>query len=160
MTDEVIERRMLLRGAGLAGATVIGGTTLAASAAAGDEEHSRVTGSWLVTHRDDPGGDPTEIMGVASFAAGGVVANQDISPISPTGLGSWKRRGRNGFRASLWAGIPGDGPGAPGLTLNVRLRGKVEDDEIEGTYAFKVFEPSGATAFEGTGTFEGERIKP
>lgn len=171
MSNETVERRLLLRGAGLAGAAVLGSTAIAAGADAHDrdddrdrhdhdDDRSKVVGSWLITHQDDPGGDPTKVMGVASFAKGGVLANQDINPIAPTGLGAWEGRDENRFTGSFWAGAPGGGPGEPGVTVNVMIRGRVHGDMISGTYRFTVFAAdTGDEVASGTGTFEGKRIE-
>jgi hypothetical protein len=171
MTNETVERRLLLRGAGLAGAAVLGSTAIAAGADAHDrdddrdrhdhdDDRSKVVGSWLITHQDDPGGNPTKVTGVASFAEGGVLANQDINPIAPTGLGAWEGHGDNRFTGNFWAGAPGGGPEEPAVTLNVMIRGRVRGDMISGTYRFTVFAADGGDELaSGTGTFEGERIE-
>ena len=125
-----------------------------------DDDRSKVVGSWLITHQDDPGGNPTKVTGVASFAEGGVLANQDINPIAPTGLGAWEGHGDNRFTGNFWAGTPGGGPEEPAVTLNVMIRGRVRGDMISGTYRFTVFAADGGDELaSGTGTFEGERIE-
>jgi len=114
----------------------------------------------MITHQDDPPGEPTPIRGVASFAEGGVLINHDILPAGPPGTGTWARQGSDRFKGTFWTGFPGDGgPGTPGGTLQVRIRGRVRKDKISGTYRFTVFDPAGAQVQSGTGTFNGERIE-
>ena len=163
VTSESINRRRLLQGAGVAGATVLSSTVLAGSANAKgrkkDDDHDGddVEGAWVVNHRDNADPDDKGV-GVLGFAEGGVVTLQEINPVSPSSVGAWRaRHGR--FRATLWSGIRGEGPD-DGLTFKLELKGKADDHEIEGTYVFTAFEAgNGNEAFGGTGTFDGERVK-
>lgn len=166
MDDRILERRMLLRGAGLAGATALGGMALASPAAADDDhDHdkrhgSRVLGAWLITRQDDPPGDPAKVMGVVTFAEGGAFANQDIDPISPTGLGAWEAHGRSRFTVNFWGGAPTGPPPEPGIVFNVMVRGRVHDDEISGSYTVTAFQAGSMDEMgEFTGSFTGERIE-
>ncbi len=85
MADRVVDRRMLLRGAGVAGATAIGGTALATSAHA--DSDNDVSGAWVIatgtTRRPSRPGHT-----VIAFAEGGVFIAQDIAPCRPR----WRRR--------------------------------------------------------------------
>lgn len=161
----------MLRGAGVAGATAPGatapgGTALASGTAAAartrDDRDDRIgedlVGSWVVRHRDDAADSP-EVTGVVSFAEGGILISQDISPASPTGVGSWTARRRR-FRAKFWAGFRGEQPGGPGVTFLVRIGGRVDDDEIAGRYRYVVYDgASGDEVARGTGTFDGVRLE-
>lgn len=164
MTRETINRRRLLQGAGIAGATALSSTVLAGSANAkarkGDHHHGHdeIEGAWMVNHRDDPGGDPTEIRGVVTFAEGGVLTNLDLTPSTAIGIGAWHAH-HDSFRGTFWSAFPGETPEAPTFTVEVTISGEVDDDEIEGTYAFTVFDGTGAEFFSGTGTFDGERLE-
>lgn len=163
MDDQILDRRVVLRGAGLAGASALGGVALAAPATADDNGRTHgVLGGWLITHRDDPPGDPTPVKGVITFAAGGAFANQDIDPISPTGMGTWAMNGKNGFRVNFWSGSPAGGPDDHPFTVNVRVRGTVRGDRIAGTFRFRAFDATTddrEPVFEGTGKFRGRRIE-
>ena len=165
MTSDSINRRRLLQGAGVAGATVLSTTVLASSASAkgrkGDDHdhgHDDVEGAWVVDHRDDK--DPEDKgVGVLGFAEGGVVTLQEINPVSPSSVGAWREH-RGHFHATLWSGIRGEGPADAGFTFKLELKGEIDDDQMEGTYKFTGFDAAtGAEAFSGTGTFDGERIE-
>jgi hypothetical protein len=159
MNERTLNRRGVLRGAGAAGAVALAGVAGASSASASGNGGG-VAGSWMITHRDDPPGDETQVMGVASFAEGGVLISHDISPAGPPGTGSWARQGDDGFKGTFWSGQPGpDGPSSPGFTVRIQIRGRVRKDMISGTYRFSVSDPSGAEVASGTGTFSGNRIQ-
>ncbi|HET6625942.1 MAG TPA: hypothetical protein VFG63_06095 [Nocardioidaceae bacterium] len=170
MNDHMLERRMLLRGAGLAGATAVGSIALAAPATAHDHDHdhhshhgddAEVLGAWMITHMDDAPGDTTPVLGVAGFAKGGVLTVQDIAPLGAGALGAWEARDDDRFKADFWTGFPSAGAGEPAATVNVRLRGKVDDDEIEGWFRFTAYDAATQEElFSGTGTFSGKRIEP
>jgi hypothetical protein len=158
MTEHTMRRRQVMLGAGAAaGGVTVGGLASATPVLADDAGRGNVTGSWLIIHQDT--GDPVAVIGVASFAAGGVLINHDISPAGPPGTGTWASRGGNRFRGTFWTGFPGEGgPGTAGPTVRVRVQGHVERDMISGTYSVAVFDPSGEQVDSGTGTFRGQRI--
>ena len=158
MVEHVVGRRQVLRGAGVATGAAAVGVALPSSASASDgHHHGRLAGSWLVVHQDDPGGDPTKVQGVVSFAGGGVLISHDINPAGPPQTGTWEPRKGNRFKGTMWGGQPGDGPGSPGVTVRIRLWGAHHRDSIWGTYAFTVFGPGGVVA-SGTGKFKGSPI--
>jgi hypothetical protein len=157
MDEGTMNRRGLLRGAGVASAVALAGVAGATSASASGNE-AGPTGSWLITHQDNPPGDPTKGMAVASFTAGGVLINHDISPAGPPGTGTWAQT-HDGFKGTFWSGQPGpDGPGSPGFTVKIQIRGRVRNAMISGTYRFSVCDPTGAPADSGTGIFSGHRV--
>jgi len=158
MAEHIIDRRRMLRGAGVAaGGVAISTVGLAAPALADGRSHSRITGSWMVTRQDD--GDPAEVQAVFSFTDGGVAIEHDIGPAGPPFTGTWAARQGNRFRATFWTGFPGDeGPGSPGLTVRVQVRGRVRGDTIAGSYTVAGFAPTGEEVFSATGSFSGERI--
>jgi len=159
MDEHTVNRRGLFLGAGAVGAVALAGVA-GASPASASESGAGPTGSWLITHQDDPPGSGTKTMGVASFTAGGVLLNNDVSPASPTGTGTWAARGDNGFKGTFYTGQEGpDGPGKPGFAVKVQIRGRVSGDKISGTYRFAVTDPTGAAAGSGTGTFTGHRAE-
>lgn len=164
MAEQALGRRQLIRGAGAAAGglavTGLGGAMAAPAAAKDDDDHhdSAIAGSWLASVHGDDG---SELMSVGSFAHGGVAITHDISPAGPPFTGSWEPRGENRFRATLWGGFPGpQGPGSVGPTARLRLRGRLRDDELSGTFRFVVFDPNGAVVERGSGTFEATRIEP
>lgn len=95
--EQTLDRRWVLPGAGAAGAAMVGGLALTASAQA-DEEHRGVEGGWLITHQDDPGGDPTPVKAVSTFAAGGAFLSVDIARPDLPGPAHGRRSDRGGSR--------------------------------------------------------------
>jgi len=80
MDEPVMNRRgVVLRGAGAVGAVALAGVAAASPAVASGNGNRGASGSWLITHQDDPPGDQTSVMGVASFAEG-VSSSTTTSP--------------------------------------------------------------------------------
>lgn len=166
MDDRKLDRRNVLRGAGVGvGAMAVTGLGVAASGAAeastaGTSTHTggrELDGSWLITRQD--AGDPTKVRAVVSFADGAVLISHDIAPAGPPFTGTWAQHGDQ-FRATMWSGMPGQGgPGSPGQTLRVRVRGTRTGGTLSGSYDVTVFDPAGTVVGSGTGTFfDGRRI--
>jgi hypothetical protein len=158
MAENTIDRRRLLHGAGAAagGAAVVGMGVATAPTAAADGGSRRLEGSWLV---DVTNADGSTLLSVGSFADGGVAIVHDIRPAGPPFTGTWAIKGHQ-FRATLWSGFPGEeGPGSPGPTIRLRLRGTVDKNTVSGTFTFTVFAPTGAEVDSGSGTFIGRRIE-
>ncbi len=156
-----LERRMLLRGAGVAGASLAGVAAVPAVASAHGEDHhgSRVLGAWLITHTDNPPGDPTPVQAVTAFADGGVFISQDIAPTSTAQVGAWKAHG-DSFRVTFWTGDNGDAQ-QPAVRVQVRVRGTVHHDTISGTYTLTIYAATAQTVVgTGSGTFSGTRVRP
>ena len=162
MGEQSLGRRQVLRGAGVVAAggaavTAVTGLGLASPAMASDDGGSGgLAGSWMVTRQDD--GDPTEVQAVFSFAGGGVFVEHDIQPAGPPFTGTWARGSGGRFRATIWSGFPGEGPGSPGVAVRVRLVGRLEHRTISGTYTATVFDPTGAPVESNTGRFSGHPI--
>ena len=157
MDEHIVNRRRVLMGTGAA--VAIGSVAGASSASASSSSGSGLTGSWVVSRKDDAPAAAVKTTTVISFTAGGVLISQDISPADSTFTGTWAGRGGGGFEGTMWMGQPGPaGPGKPGLTIRVRIRGGWRQDKIWGTYQFSVFDPSGAVATHGTGSFSGHRV--
>jgi hypothetical protein len=160
MGEQSLGRRQVLRGAGVVAAggaavTAVTGLGLATPALASDGGDGGLTGSWMVIRQDD--GDPTRVQAVFSFAGGGVFVEHDILPAGPPFTGTWARR-NGGFRATIWSGFPGDGPGSPGVAVRVRLVGRVEHRTISGTYTVTTVDSTGAPIDSNTGRFSGHPI--
>jgi len=158
MDEHVLNRRRVLLGTG---AVAIGGVAVAASASSASANgDSGPSGSWVISRKDDPPGDTMTVTTVVSFAAGGVLISHDIAPAGPPGTGTWARRDDGGVHGTFWTGQTGPGgPGSPGVTVRVRVRGRVRGDTMSGTYQFSVFDTSGAVVTEGTGSFTGHPIE-
>ena len=159
MDEKVMNRRRVLVGAGAAGAVAVGSVASASSASADGGGEAAPSGSWVINRKDDaPSTDKAKT--VVSFAAGRVIIVHDIAPAGPPGTGTWASLGGGAFKATFWFGQPGPGgPGSPGVTIRVRVRGKARRYTISGTYRFSVFDPSGALVDSGTGSFSGHPIE-
>ncbi len=162
MADRVVDRRMLLRGAGVASATVIGGTALGSSAHADDRNSrdSSVTGAWVITHRDNPPAEPSTGTAVVAFADGGVFISQDIAPLAPGSLGAWSHEHGDRVKVNFWTGFPGES-GSPAVALNIKALGEVHHDTISGTYTVTVHSAKNLKKVlqRGTGKFRGHRLQ-
>jgi hypothetical protein len=99
MTERVIDRRQVLRGAGVAGGgAAVGAFAFAAPASAKGTGGDKLSGSWLIIRQDD--GTPDTITAVVSFAGGDVMIEHDINPAGPPFTGTWQRPWRSS--------VPGD----------------------------------------------------
>jgi hypothetical protein len=158
MSEVQVGRRQLMKGAG-AGAVALAALTLPATGASAQPERrtSAVEGGWLITVVNPPP-DTSTTKTVLSFGAGGDVATVDISPPSPTGLGSWKATEEDGFALTFWA-ADSDQNQNPGGTIKVHATGSVDDDDISGRYTIWVFLANGTQVFTGSSTFAGSRIE-
>ena len=158
MGEQVVGRRRVLRGAGLAaGGVAISGLGLKSTAMADGGHGGHLDGSWMIVRQDD--GDPVEVTAVLSFADGDVFISHDISPAGPPFTGTWAAHGKS-FRATFWTGFPGDeGPGSPGPTIRVQLSGRVRHGTMTGTYTVSVFFPLGEEVDTITGVLTGSRIE-
>jgi hypothetical protein len=153
-----LERRALLRGAGVAGASVVGVVAVpeVAAAQAGQDGHSDgLLGAWLVTHTDDP---PSTDSGdaIVAFSPGGVVTVEELGD-GTSGLGAWRSDGHH-LRARFFEASPGEGSD-PGVVVEIRVRGRLHHDRVSGTYAATVrSDADGSVLTTFTGTFTGTRV--
>jgi hypothetical protein len=152
----ILNRRQLLRGAGVATGVAVAGLGLAPAASADDEEEhgETLSGSWLVTRQDR--GSPDTVKTVLSFAAGRVIVVHDIDPAGPPFTGTWAGEQDRRFRATVWTGQSG-GPGEPGVTIEVELRGRTQRGTMSGTYTFTATAAGGQQT--GTGSLTGLPIR-
>ena len=125
MSERVVGRRQVLRGAGaVAGGVAVAGLAMASPALAKDDggdggddrEHRHgLTGSWQITRQDD--GDPQIVQAVISFAGGGVLLTEDINPSASVFLGTWASPDGRQFRATFWTGSADpNNPGSKKIT--------------------------------------------
>jgi hypothetical protein len=159
MDTPLLERRMLLRGAGVAGASLVGVAAAAAPASAHDQSgHHDVLGSWLITHSDTPPSPTDPGTSVVGFAPGGLLVTQDIAPVGTAGVGTWESRGGDRFKATFWSGSPADGP-QPAVIIKISPRGAVDGDKVSGTYRAKVYDAATRALLDTVeGTFSGVRV--
>ena len=158
MTDTaMVERRMLLRGAGVAGATLVGVAAAAAPASANSEGHD-VLGAWFVTHTDEPPSETDPGTSVVGFGSGGLMTTQDLYPIGAAGIGTWEPDGGDDFKGSSGPGSPARTTGPVGSSRSVH--GRVDGDRIKGRYHGWVY-VAATMALEGEfkGRFKGKRVE-
>jgi hypothetical protein len=164
-TDQIITRRGVLRGAGVAATGVavtgVAMATLGAGTAAAAPGDGSPLGSWLATVTVP--GFPT-ITAVTSFAAGGVYTAINLNPPSPyTALGTWARTGEHTFANTFWQLTPNPFPGPPQVVLRVTGVGQVSGDHISGHFTYDVFVPTDLdpdhSVFSGTGHSTAKRIE-
>jgi hypothetical protein len=159
--DKMLERRMLLRGAGVAGASLVGVTAVGPATASepghgGGHDGRDLLGAWRITHTDDPPGGDTGVA-IVAFAPGGVVSLEEI-PDGTLGLGAWRCSG-DGFRARFFESAPAQGSN-PGAAIDIRVSGAVHGSHVAGRYrgtVRSVADDSVLTRF--TGTFHGHRLE-
>ena len=82
----------------------------------------------------------------------------DISPAGPPFTGTWRLAGHGSFRATVLTGLPGDGPGAAGPVIELKLFGALRHGQLSGSFTFTVTDPAGNEVDTGSGTFDGERV--
>ncbi len=167
MGSQGIDRRQVLRGAGVAAGGLAVGLGLAQPAdaapvqASGKGTHGP-SGSYLITRTENPSKAnpaPTGIRAVFSFAAGGVLISLDIDPAAPPLLGSWESAGDR-FEVVMWNGAAAAAPGAPATTVEVRPKGRISGKSISGTYTFTIRDAATAKVLAaGTGTFHGHKLE-
>ena len=153
-----LERRMLLRGAGVAGATAVGlGATEGVASAHGRDHRQGPLGAWKIK-RTEPQGTELTVAAILGFAAGGVFTGQDINPVSSTYLGAWESHGSH-FTVTAWEGIPAQGTAQPALYLDLHIQGQAHANTISGSFSGTLYVAADDSVLvTGTGTFEGTRI--
>ena len=163
-TDQIITRRRVLRGAGVAATGVAVAALGANSAAAEPREDGSPVGSWLVTITG-PHVPTTTVL--AAYAAGGVYTEINLTPTSTyTALGTWARTGGHTFTATFWqlANNTFFPPPPEQVVFRVTLDGQVSGDDLATTFTFDVFDPShlppAKPLFSGSGQATGQRVKP
>lgn len=158
MTEDSVGRRNVLRSAGIAaGGVALSGVALASPASAGDVHRDReLSGSWRVNVHNNDGEESVSIL---SLAAGDVCIVHDISPAGPPFTGTWRAGRHDSFRATVLTGTAGEGPGSPGVVIELHLRGAVHHDEVRGSFTFTVTDAGGHQVDSGSGTFDGKRIE-
>lgn len=160
MTEHIIGRRSVLRGAGVAAVgAAVGGLGVASPAMADEGNSARITGSWFITRHDTSA--PGTVKAILSLTAGGVIIAHDINPAGAPLTGTWSGSGHS-FEATMWTGEAGEGPNAPGgPTVRVRIRdGRVSGDTISGKYTVAVFDPTtNHQIASATGSFTGTFVE-
>ena len=157
MSERMINRRQAVRAAaGVAAGSVLLAGTGAASASA--DGHDGLLGAWMVEHQaTDPESDEVG-SGVVAFAEGGVLITAEIKPHGPGGLGAWEWKDNDRFKGTFWASAPGH-EGEPEVSYKIEVWGKVDGDEIKGTYELTVWDADGNEVWTEKGKFWGERLE-
>ena len=145
-------------GAGTIGLAVV--ALPATAALAEDDGHSRrgLEGAWLITHMES-GPEPSPAQAVVTLATGGALVARDINPPGTAQLGAWRKTGGHNFAATFWD-TASEGPDGPNLAVKIIVNGTWNGDQISGTFAFTIFDDTGAPVPGATvdGTFSGTRI--
>jgi hypothetical protein len=149
--DNVVTRRGVLAGAGVAGAAA----GLAATAGVADAAQPSVRGTWLITPTT-PGG-PAGFKALAAFAAGGVFVTTG-SDEPGTGLGEWSG-GTKSF-AFTYQNFHFDSSGTHSNTVKVRAKGTFKGSKLSGHATLSTFDASGAqVGGDRSFSFTGKRVK-
>ncbi len=156
LTRRQLDRRQLLKVAGVAGTGAL--AALAPTAALAESEEGRsIVGSWLVNVTQTSGtGAPHQVL--ILYAPGGVVAGSSSN--DPAGLiGSWARTGENQSRATFLLFVFASGHSIGMLRVREEATVAKDGDHLTGRAVLE-FIPSGGTPVPaGTTTFTGTRIK-
>jgi hypothetical protein len=149
--ENVVTRRGVLAGAGVAGAAV----GLAATAGAAEAAQPSVRGTWLITPKTS--GGPAGFKALAAFAAGGVFVTTG-SDEPGTGLGEWSG-GTKGF-AFTYLNFHFDSAQNPSNTVKVRAKGTFKGSKLSGHATLSTFDPNGAqVGADRSFSFTGKRVK-
>lgn len=149
--ENVVTRRGVLAGAGVAGASV----GLAATAGVAEAAPPSVRGTWLIT--PNTAGGPAGFKALAAFAAGGVFVTTG-SDEPGTGLGEWSG-GATTF-AFTYLNFHFDSAQNPSNTVKVRAKGTFKGSKLSGHATLSTFDPSGAQVGGNRSfSFTGKRVK-
>ena len=152
MGNGLLERRQMLKGAGVIGAAALAALVPTSVSAAQNDEFERLLGTWDLTVRAE--GQPQHEV-VLSFAPGGVFVGASTDEPSPL-VGSWVRKDDHGFGLTFIVFLyPPEAP--KGSKIKLRAEGTAEADSMRGRFAFDVI-VGGATVASGRGIFDGGRL--
>lgn len=163
MEPNRIGRRHVLRRAGLAaGGAAVATATAASPAFAGGgnngDDASALTGGWFLDRQTTVG----KARGVITFASGGSVQYQDISPANVVVLhGAWSRS-EGAFRFEMWGGAAADtATGAPAIVVRIKGQVTLNRRGFTSPYIATWFDPvSNNEVFRFDGAARGTRIEP
>jgi len=155
---KVFGRRQVLAGAGVAGAAaVLGGLTNSSVARADDEGH--VAGAYLITVTPTTPANTPPFPATQTLTADGVAIGTDATSPGATDVGAWERSGDNGFDGKFYRFLF-DPKGNNIGYLTIDVHGKVDGDDISGTFVVTLFLAGQPSRPGGFGTFAGKRINP
>jgi hypothetical protein len=159
-----MDRRMVLKRAGVLGGATVAGLAAAPRVLADDHEASRsLVGAWSGSTDAGPGFPPFKAL--YTFAPGGGLMTSssiDLSPrsLSTPGYGAWTRTAPRTFAFTFDAFIfdqQGNPVGAVVARSTVTLN--KAGDTFSGPFKFDVIAPNGGIAFSGGGTHDATRIR-
>jgi hypothetical protein len=149
--ENVVTRRGVLGGAGVAGASV----GLAATAGVAEAATPSVRGTWLITPKT--AGGPAGFKALAAFAAGGVFVTTG-SDEPGTGLGEWSG-GAKAF-AFTYLNFHFDSSGKFNNTVKVRAKGTFKGSSLSGHATLSTTDANGAKLVSDRSfSFTGKRVK-
>jgi hypothetical protein len=149
--ENVVTRRGVLAGAGVAGAAA----GLATTAGVAEAAQATVRGTWLITPKT--AGGPAGFKALAAFAAGGVFATTG-SDEPGTGLGQWS--GDTTRFAFTYLNFHFDSSGNFNNTVKVRAKGTFEGSKLSGHATLSTSDANGArVGSDRSFSFTGKRVK-
>lgn len=164
MADPKIDRRQLLKGAGVAGVGALAALAPTTALANGGEAGHGIVGSWLVSVTPTSSGPPP-FKGLWSFTPGGVfIATDAIDQLPQFSAspehGAWVGTGAHKFSLTAMK-LLFDPSGNFIGTLKARGMAEVEDDSdtFNGSAKVQLFDPTGTLFFSVSVEFNGTRIR-
>jgi hypothetical protein len=159
-----MDRRTVLRRAGVVGGVAALGAVAAPSALADEDEQSTsLVGGWIGTTDAGPPFGPFKAL--YTFARGGGLVTSssiDLSPrsLSTPGYGTWTKTGQRTFAFTFDAFVF-DQQGNPAGTVEARPTVTLDKagETFSGPFKFDFIAPNGAIVFSGSGTHEASRIR-
>src|SRR5437016_3703072 len=160
-----MDRRRVLRQAGVVGGVAAFGAMAIAPSARADEDgkSESLVGGWIGTTNARPPFGPFRALYTFARAGGMVTSSSiDLSPrsLSTPGYGTWTKTGQRMFAFTFNAFVF-DQQGNPAGTVEARTTVTLNQagDTFSGPFKFDVIAPNGAIVFSGGGTHEASRIR-
>ena len=160
-----MDRRTVLKRAGVLGGPAVGVMGVAPTVLADDEDTSdSIVGAWIGSTNAGPPFPPFRALYM--FARGGGMdtsSSIDLSPhsLSTPGYGAWARVAARVFTFTFDAFVF-DEQGNPSGTVEARTTVTLNEasNAFSGPFKFVLIAPCGAVVFSGSGTHEAVRIRP
>jgi len=162
MKPQQLERRKLLRGAGVLGAGAFVALAPGAIQAAQSDETRGIEGAWLilVTPQGAPASDSYEVLNLYT-AGGGVAGASAHDPATGSSVyGAWRRTGDHQFQITFVGFTFDKTSGAWTGRLKVQARATLTQDgqTISGLARVSIYTPSGSLIVQSPTSFSGSRI--
>jgi hypothetical protein len=159
MTTQKLERRAVLRGAGIAGTGALLALTAPEALAHDDIDADSIVGAWMVEVTPQGGPPPHRVL-MLHTVGGGVVGSTSNPPSGGSPVyGVWARSGRRQFHVTFLGFTFNDTGNSTG-TVKVRTRSTLSADgrALDGTAIVTLHDPSGQQFAMFGSSFRGTRI--